>query len=178
MDSNFPQDLLDLKNRIDNWHLTRRFVREALPAELREAIIQMLSRHPVSVIKKALKLDPYRFRTSSVNTSSAARPATVSDHVKLSKFGHRRSRPPTSHRSNPPPQASQLMPQTAHIIHWDSIPPYLRQYRYEIVERSDWSKRWQRRISKPPPRYRQHERSLDLVHCHLLIVPGPNQLSI
>ena len=102
----------------------------------------------------------------------------VSDHVKLSKFGQRWSRPPTSHRSNPTPQASQLMPQIAHIIHWDSIPPYLRQYRYEIVERSDWSKRWQRRISKPPPRYRQHERSLDLVHCHLLIVPGPNQLSI
>jgi hypothetical protein len=102
----------------------------------------------------------------------------VSDHVKLSKFGHRWSRPPTSHRSNPTPQASQLMPQIAHIIHWDSIPPYLRQYWYEIVERSDWSKRWQRRISKPPPRYRQHERSLDLVHCHLLIEPGPNQLSI
>jgi len=47
MDSNFPQDLLDLKKRIDNWRLTRRFVREALPAELREAIIQRLSRHPV-----------------------------------------------------------------------------------------------------------------------------------
>ena len=46
MDSNFPQDLLDLKNRIDHWRLTRRFVREALPAELREAIIQILSRHP------------------------------------------------------------------------------------------------------------------------------------
>lgn len=71
MDSNFPQDLLDLKNRIDHWRLTRRFVREALPAELREAIIQILSHHPVSLIKKALKLDPYRFRTSSINTSSA-----------------------------------------------------------------------------------------------------------
>jgi hypothetical protein len=71
MDSNFPQDLLDLKNRIDHWRLTRRFVREALPAELREAIIQILSRHPVSLIKQALKLDPYRFRTSSINTSSA-----------------------------------------------------------------------------------------------------------
>jgi hypothetical protein len=57
MDSNFPQDLPDLKNRIDHWRLTRRFVREALPAELREAIIQILSHHPVSLIKKALKLD-------------------------------------------------------------------------------------------------------------------------
>ena len=48
MDSNFPQDLLDLKNRIDHWRLTRRFVREALPAELREAIIQILSVIPSS----------------------------------------------------------------------------------------------------------------------------------
>ena len=71
MDSKFPQDLLDLKNRIDHWRHTRRFVREALPAELREAIIQILSRHPVSLIKQALKLDPCRFRTSSINTSSA-----------------------------------------------------------------------------------------------------------
>lgn len=88
MDSNFPQDLLDLKNRIDHWRLTRRFVREALPAELREAIIQILSPHPVSLIKKALKLDPYRFRTSSVITSSAARPATTVQRIDFVPLTH------------------------------------------------------------------------------------------
>ena len=67
----FPAGLLNRKNRLDHWRHTRRFVREALPAELREAIIQILSRHPVSLIKQALKLDPCRFRTSSINTSSA-----------------------------------------------------------------------------------------------------------
>ena len=43
MDWNFPQDLLDLKNRIDHWRLTRRFVREALPAELHTVIPQQVS---------------------------------------------------------------------------------------------------------------------------------------
>ena len=80
MDSNFPQDLLDLKHLIDHWRLTRRFIRQALPAELRKAITQTLSRHPDSLIKKALKLDPYRFRTSSVNASSA-RPATSAQRI-------------------------------------------------------------------------------------------------
>ena len=69
MDSNFPQDLLDLKNHINHWRLTRRFVSEALQAKLRKAIIQTLSSHPVSLIKKALKIDTSRFRTSSFNTS-------------------------------------------------------------------------------------------------------------
>ena len=65
MDSIFPQDLLDLKLRVDHWRTTRRFIREAIPTELRQAITECLSRHPVRLIKKALKLDPYRFRITS-----------------------------------------------------------------------------------------------------------------
>jgi hypothetical protein len=76
MDSNFPQYLLDLKIRIDNWLFTRRFIRQPLPVELREAIIQTHSRHPVSLIKKALKTDLHRSWTSSVYTTSGARPVT------------------------------------------------------------------------------------------------------
>ena len=48
MDSTFPQDLLDLKIRVDHWRTTRRFIREALPTELRDAITESLSRHLVS----------------------------------------------------------------------------------------------------------------------------------
>ena len=65
MDSTFPQDLLDLKIRVDHWRTTRRFIREALPTELRQAVTECLSRHPVRLIKKALKLDPYRFRMTT-----------------------------------------------------------------------------------------------------------------
>jgi hypothetical protein len=65
MDSTLPQDLLDLKLRVDHWRTTRRFIREALPTELRQAVTECLSRHPVRLIKKALNLDPYRFRMTT-----------------------------------------------------------------------------------------------------------------
>ena len=54
MDSTFPQDLLDLKICVDHWRTTRRFIREALPPELRQTITECLSRQPVSLINKAL----------------------------------------------------------------------------------------------------------------------------
>ena len=65
MDSSFPQDLLDLKCRVDHWCTSRRLILEALLTELREAITESLARHPVRLIKKALKLDPYRFRMTT-----------------------------------------------------------------------------------------------------------------
>jgi hypothetical protein len=38
MDSIAPQDLLDLKSRIDLWRSTRRFIRQAMPDDIRLAI--------------------------------------------------------------------------------------------------------------------------------------------
>ena len=58
------------------------------PDHRRLTIIQILSHHPVSLIKKALKLDPYRFRTSSVITSSAARPATTAQRIDFVALTH------------------------------------------------------------------------------------------
>jgi hypothetical protein len=43
MDVTFPQDLHDLKIRVDHWRTTRWFIREALPKELRDAITESLS---------------------------------------------------------------------------------------------------------------------------------------
>ena len=83
MDSTFPQDLLDLKIRVDHWRTTRRFIREALPTELRDAITESLSRHPVRLIKKALKLDPYRFRMASPPVSVHPRDHQRIDFVPL-----------------------------------------------------------------------------------------------
>ena len=83
MDSTFPQDLLDLKLRVDHWRTTRRFIREALPTELRDAITESLSRHPVRLIKKALKLDPYRFRMASPPVSVRPRDHQHIDFVAL-----------------------------------------------------------------------------------------------
>jgi hypothetical protein len=83
MDSTFPQDLLDLKIRVDHWRTTRRFIREALPTDLRDAITESLSRHPVRLIKKALKLDPYRFRMAFPPVSVRPRDHQRIDFVAL-----------------------------------------------------------------------------------------------
>ena len=83
MDSTFPQDLLDLKIRVDHWRTTRRFIREALPSELSDAITESLTRHPVRLIKKALKLDPYRFRKASPPVSVRPRDHQRIDFVAL-----------------------------------------------------------------------------------------------
>ncbi len=37
MNSTTPQDLLDLKSRIDQWRNTRRFIRQAMPDDIRLA---------------------------------------------------------------------------------------------------------------------------------------------
>jgi hypothetical protein len=45
MDSIAPQDLLDLKSRIDLWRSTRRFIRQPIPDDIRLVIAQAASRH-------------------------------------------------------------------------------------------------------------------------------------
>ena len=61
MNSTTPQDLLDLKSRIDLWRSTRRFIRQPIPDDIRLAIVQAASRHSPRLVKKVLKLDPYPY---------------------------------------------------------------------------------------------------------------------
>lgn len=73
MNSTTPQDLLDLKSRIDLWRSTRRFIRQPIPDDIRLAIAQAASRHSPSLVKKVLKLDPYRFKPASSSTTKPAK---------------------------------------------------------------------------------------------------------
>ena len=73
MDSIAPQDLLDLKSRIDLWRSTRRFIRQPIPDDIRLAIVQAASRHSPRLVKKVLKLDPYRFKPASSSTNKSAK---------------------------------------------------------------------------------------------------------
>ncbi len=56
MNSTTPQDLLDLKSRIDLWRSTRRFIRQPIPDDIRLAIVQAASRHSPRLVKKVLGL--------------------------------------------------------------------------------------------------------------------------
>lgn len=61
MDS-LPAELLDLQTRFDNWRATRKYLREPLPAELREAALEMSRRYPPSLLRSVLKVQLRRLK--------------------------------------------------------------------------------------------------------------------
>ena len=60
METTTPAELLDLKARIDQWHETRKYKRERMPAELRQATVNISRRYPGTLVRRVLKLDPWR----------------------------------------------------------------------------------------------------------------------
>jgi hypothetical protein len=72
MNSTIPIDLLELKARFDTWRTNRKFVREPIPDELRQAAAEMSRRYPPSLVGHILKLDPSRLKR--LVTKKPARP--------------------------------------------------------------------------------------------------------
>jgi hypothetical protein len=61
MDS-IPTELLELQTRFETWRANRKYVRESMPAELRNSALEMLRRYPPSIIHRVLKVDPSRLK--------------------------------------------------------------------------------------------------------------------
>lgn len=72
MNSTIPADLLELKARFETWRTNRKFVREPIPDELRQAAAEMTQRYPPSLVGRILKLDPSRLKRPL--TKKLARP--------------------------------------------------------------------------------------------------------
>lgn len=64
MDKTIPADLLELKTRFDDWRANRPYSREPIPADLRQAVIEMSHRYPRALLRRVLKLDPWRLNQS------------------------------------------------------------------------------------------------------------------
>ncbi len=64
MDSTLPADLLELKARIDDWRANKKYNREPIPAELRQAAMNMSRRYSPALVRRILKLDPWRLNGS------------------------------------------------------------------------------------------------------------------
>jgi hypothetical protein len=62
MDSTIPADLLKLKARLEAWRATRKYARQPIPDEFRQAAAKMAERHPPSLVRRVLKLDPWRMK--------------------------------------------------------------------------------------------------------------------
>ena len=55
MDS-IPDDLLELQVRFDQWRANRRYKREPIPDQLRDAALEMSRRYPPSLLRRVLKI--------------------------------------------------------------------------------------------------------------------------
>ncbi len=64
--NSIPAELLTLKTRFDRWRATRQYDREPIPAELRQAVVDLSRTVSRAQIRNALKVDPWRLleRTS------------------------------------------------------------------------------------------------------------------
>lgn len=72
MDSTVPADLLKLKARLEAWRATRRYARQPIPDEFRQAAAEMTERHSPSLVRRVLKLDPWRLKKPATNKSDRA----------------------------------------------------------------------------------------------------------
>lgn len=62
MGSTIPADLLKLKARLDAWRLIRKYARQPIPDEFRQAAVEMAERYSPSLVRHTLKLDPWRLK--------------------------------------------------------------------------------------------------------------------
>jgi hypothetical protein len=64
LDSTVAAGLLKLKARLEAWRGTRKYARQPIPDEFRQAAAGMTERHPLSLVRHILKLDPWRMKVS------------------------------------------------------------------------------------------------------------------
>jgi hypothetical protein len=51
-----PDDLLELQARFDQWRANRKYKREPVPDQLRDAALEMSRRYPSSLLRRVLKI--------------------------------------------------------------------------------------------------------------------------
>ncbi len=70
MQTTIPADLRDLKARLDHWRANRKSIRQPMPAELRQAAVKISRRHPYGLVRRILKIDPWRLNRQAPKKSS------------------------------------------------------------------------------------------------------------
>ncbi len=101
MDSTLPADLLKLKTRLEAWRATRRYARQPIPDEFRQAAAEMTERHPLSLVRRVLKLECPFGRMASHLVKPVPAPFCRKD-TKECPASHFRMRSPLFGTSAPP----------------------------------------------------------------------------
>lgn len=85
MDSITPE-LLEMKARLDAWRAERNHIRQALPAELKSAILELSPRYSPSILRRVLKINPWKLKRAPTVASASrvsARRSTTTAFFKL-----------------------------------------------------------------------------------------------
>jgi hypothetical protein len=72
MNTTIPVGLPELKGRFDAWRKSRKYLREPIPDELRQAAAEMSGRYPSSLVRRVLKLDPSRLKKPTAKRAAHA----------------------------------------------------------------------------------------------------------
>ena len=64
-----PDQLLELQARFDQWRADRKYQREPIPDELREAALEMSRRYPPSLLQRVLKIQLCRLMPKAKNNA-------------------------------------------------------------------------------------------------------------
>jgi hypothetical protein len=95
-----PVDLLELQASFDQWRANRKYNREHIPDQLRDAALEMSRRYPHSLLQRVLKIQLCRLMPKAKTNARRSK----------------RQQPQTAFFKLPPPQASlaaeSLAPQT------------------------------------------------------------------
>jgi len=83
MKSTIPAEVLALKSRIDQWRATRSHIRERMPDQLREAVAKLARQYPLALIRRALKVDPWRLNASMTGKPAPAPKETTAAFFQL-----------------------------------------------------------------------------------------------
>jgi len=73
MDS-IPDDLLELQTRFDQWRANRKYNREPIPEQLRDAALEMNRRYPPSLLRRVLKIQLFRLMPKTKTHARRSKP--------------------------------------------------------------------------------------------------------
>jgi hypothetical protein len=73
MDS-IPDDLLELHARFDQWRANRKYNREPIPEQLRDAALEMNRRYPPSLLRRVLKIQLCRLMPKTKTHARRSKP--------------------------------------------------------------------------------------------------------
>ena len=72
-----PAEVLAFKTRLNQWRAKRRHLRERMPDELREAIAKLTQQYSPTLIRRVLKIDPWRMNGSITAKTTRNKPAAT-----------------------------------------------------------------------------------------------------